>query len=124
MFEFPKEQILSNENEIEKLFLTNNSFEEAPFRVLWMVEESINETTLKSLIVVPKKRLSLAVNRNKVKRRIREALRKDKLTLEEVLKDNRKKINLAIIYQNKKILNYNIIEQKIKVILDRLKENL
>tara|TARA_B100001758_G_scaffold247879_1_gene268034 strand:- start:12561 stop:12935 length:375 start_codon:yes stop_codon:yes gene_type:complete len=124
MFEFPKEQILSNENEIENLFLTNNSFEEAPFRVLWMVEESINETTLKSLIVVPKKRLSLAVNRNKVKRRIREALRKDKLTLEEALKDNRKKINLAIIYQNKKILNYNIIEQKIKVILDRLKENL
>ena len=75
MFEFPKEQILSNENEIEKLFLTNNSFEEAPFRVLWMVEESINETTLKSLIVVPKKRLSLAVNRNKVKRRIRHLIK-------------------------------------------------
>ena len=124
MFGFSKEQILSNEKEIERLFLKNNSFEEIPFRILWRVEENINEVPLKSLIVVPKKQLNLAFERNKVKRRIREALRKKKLMLEETLKENKKQINLAIIYQKKEILDYTIIEQKIKVILDRLKKKL
>ena len=47
--------------------------------------------------------LNLAFERNKVKRRIREALRKKKLMLEETLKENKKQINLAIIYQKKEI---------------------
>jgi ribonuclease P protein component len=124
MFEFPKKQRLSNEKEIERLFLKNNSFEESPFRIVWKFEENNNKVAIKSLIVVPKKRLNLASERNKVKRIIRDVFRKNKLTLEHYLKESKKQINLAIIYQQEEILDYTIIEEKIKVLLGRLKESL
>lgn len=124
MFEFPKKQRLSNEKEIERLFLNNNSFEESPFRIVWKFEENKNEVAIKLLIVVPKKRLNLASERNKVKRIVRDAYRKNKLILEDYLKESKKQINLAIIYQQEKIVDYTIIEEKIKVLLGRLKEDL
>ena len=68
--------------------------------------------------------MNLAFERNKVKRIIREALRKNKLTLENYLKERNKQINLAIIYQKEEILYDTIMEEKIKVLLDRLKEDL
>ena len=124
MFEFPKNHKLCREKVIERLFSNNNSFVENPLRLMWRFEKNTDEVAIKSLIVVPKKRLNLASERNKVKRRIREALRKNKLTLDEYLKESKKQINLAIIYQQDEILDSTIIEEKIKVLLGRLKEDL
>ena len=123
MFEFPKNQKLCRDKVIERLFSNSNSFVEQPFRLVWRFTEEDKEP-IKSLIVVPKKRLKLATQRNKVKRRIREAFRKNKSTLEEYLKDNKRQINLAIIYQEEEILTYILIEEKIKVLLGRLKDDL
>lgn len=123
MFEFPKNQKLCRDKVIERLFSNSNSFLEQPFRLIWRFAEADKEP-IKSLIVVPKKRLKLATQRNKVKRRIREAFRKNKSTLEEYLKDNKRQINLAIIYQEEEILTYILIEEKIKVLLGRLKDDL
>ena len=124
MFEFPKNQKLCRKIVIERLFSNSNFFVENPFRLVWRFEKNMDEVAIKSLIVVPKKRLNLASERNKVKRRIREALRKNKLTLDEYLKESKKQINLAIIYQQEEILDSTIIEEKIKVLLGRLKEDL
>ena len=124
MFDFPKNHKLYSEKVIERLFSNSNSFVENPLRLVWRFEKNTDEVAVKSLIVVPKKRLNLASERNKVKRRIREALRKNKLTLDEYLKESKKQINLAIIYQQEEILDSTIIEEKIKVLLGRLKEDL
>ncbi len=124
MFEFPKNQKLCSEKAIERLFSNSKSFVEHPFRLVWRFEEYTDKVAVKLLIVVPKKRLNLASERNKVKRRIREALRKNKLTFEGYLKESKKQINLAIIYQQEEILDSTIIEEKIKVLLGRLKEGL
>ena len=124
MFDFPKNHKLYSEKVIERLFSNSKSFVEHPFRLVWRFEEDTDKVPVKLLIVVPKKRLNLASERNKVKRRIREALRKNKLTLENYLKERNKQINLAIIYQKEEILYDTIIEEKIKVLLDRLKEDL
>ena len=124
MFEFPKNQKLCSEKAIERLYSNSKSFVEHPFRLVWRLEEDTDKVAVKLLIVVPKKRLNLASERNKVKRRIREAFRKNKLTLDKHLKESKKQINLAIIYQQEEVLDYIIIEDKIKVLLDRLKEGL
>jgi ribonuclease P protein component len=106
------------------LFEKGKSFSEKPFRFVWDIEENRENVLVKSLIVVPKKRIKLAVDRNVIKRRAKEAYRLNKQELESVLASKNQQLNLAIIYQKQEILDYKIIEEKIKVLLSRLKDQL
>ncbi len=71
-------------------------------------------------IAVPKKSFSKAVVRNKLKRRIREAYRKNKHEVYEVLKKRNLSVDVLIIYTAKQELPYDQIEQKMIVSLHKL----
>lgn len=120
MFQFPKKQKLCSDKEIEKLFENGNSIAETPLKVIWLTQKKSDNSSVKLLIVVSKKRLKLAVERNVIKRRIKESYRLQKNKLEAFLKSHKQQLNLAIIYQNNKILDYNTIDLKINLLLSRL----
>jgi len=87
MFRFPKNQKLCNNTDIDELFDQGTSISLHPFRIVWFYNENIDDVLIKSLIVVPKKRIKLAVQRNTIKRYIRESYRTRKFKLEEHLKN-------------------------------------
>ncbi len=120
MFQFPKKQKLCGEKVIERLFANGKSISEKPFRAIWNFEKNNDQVFVKSLIVVSKKRLKLAVERNVVKRRIKEAYRLQKKQLECFLEGTNQQLNLAIIYQQEEILDYKTLEEKINLLLSRL----
>ena len=120
MFQFPKKQKLCGEKVIERLFANGKSISEKPFRAIWNFEKNNDQVCVKSLIVVSKKRLKLAVERNVVKRRIKEAYRLQKKKLECFLESTSQQLNLAIIYQQEEILDYKTLEEKINLLLSRL----
>ena len=120
MFQFPKKQKLCGEKVIERLFANGKSISEKPFRAIWNFEKNNDQVFVKSLIVVSKKRLKLAVERNVVKRRIKEAYRLQKKKLECFLESTNQQLNLAIIYQQEEILDYKTLEEKINLLLSRL----
>ena len=120
MFKFPKKQKLCGEKVIERLFANGKSISEKPFRAIWNFEKNNDQVFVKSLIVVSKKRLKLAVERNVVKRRIKEAYRLQKKKLECFLESTNQQLNLAIIYQEEEILDYKTLEEKINLLLSRL----
>jgi ribonuclease P protein component len=120
MFQFPKKQKLCGEKVIERLFANGKSISEKPFRAIWNFEKNNDQVCVKSLIVVSKKRLKLAVERNVVKRRIKEAYRLQKKQLEYFLESTNQQLNLAIIYQQEEILDYKTLEEKINLLLSRL----
>ena len=120
MFKFPKKQKLCGEKVIERLFANGKSISEKPFRAIWNFEKNNDQVFVKSLIVVSKKRLKLAVDRNVLKRRIKEAYRLQKKQLECFLEGTNQQLNLAIIYQEEEILDYKTLEEKINLLLSRL----
>ena len=124
MFEFSKKQKLCNETAIKEMFSNGESFVIPPIRLIWKEEVDSDSVAIKSIIVVPKKQLKLATDRNIVRRRMKEAYRLNKAEIEHFLVNKNRQLNVAIVYQNEKILSYKAIEKKIKLILGRLKEEI
>ena len=116
-------KVLSHKKEIDFLFDKGQSFIFFPMQIIWLVKES-EKDMYKLLISIPKKKIKLATKRNLLKRRIREAFRTNKKDLEAHLLNKKIKLHFAIVFQNQKIIEYNIIEQKIKLILNRLIEEI
>jgi|TARA_B110000967_G_scaffold200382_1_gene236118 ribonuclease P protein component len=124
MFEFPKKQKLCSETVIKEMFYNGKSFTTSSFRLVWKQDDNEVKVNLKSIIVVPKKRIRLATKRNIIRRRMNEAYRLHKIEFENILKDRKLKLSIAIIYQNVKILPYSSIEDEIKLILERLSKEI
>ncbi|MBF44886.1 MAG: ribonuclease P protein component [Flavobacteriales bacterium] len=116
---FSKKDRLYKSSRIKNLFLEGERLYESPFKVIWTEVEPL-DSLLKVAISVPKKRLPKAIQRNQVKRLVREAFRKQKSSLIEQLQVKNKSIILMLIYTLPVILSFAEIEDKISVTLQRL----
>lgn len=122
---FKKNEKLCGKRDTDNLFLIGDSFFVNPFRIVFVKDDNINLLeSLRLQVVVPKKKIDLAVNRNKIKRHVREAFRKNKKLLISNLSSKNKKIDFALIYQSNDLISYYIIEKKIKEIFSRLSNSL
>lgn len=118
MYTFKKEERLCNKRLIAALYRNGSSFLCYPFKVSWMPVEAI-EAPVQVVLSVAKKRYKRAVDRNLVKRRIREAYRLHK---QQLLYDHlsNKKIILSISYIGKEITEYAFMEKKMIKLLMQL----
>jgi ribonuclease P protein component len=107
-------------NEIKQLFLSRKGFSNYPFKIIYQVVEKESNSPVQILISVPKRLFKHAVDRNLIKRRTREAFRKNKHILYEYLQKNNLKLNISFIYISKEIEDYSTIENKIVLTLQRL----
>ena len=117
----PKEQRLHKKKEIEQLFEKGKGFNFYPFRVVvYMHDTEENASIPRLLVSVSKKRFHHAVKRNKVKRLVREAWRKNKTQLMIRCDEQKKILDVALVYTATIILSYEEIEKKIKQLALRL----
>ena len=137
-FTFKKEERLSGKKSIDELFTNGSSFYLKPFKIIFL-EHGIPNTVdadgwpgppvekitqqiypARILISVPKKNFKKAVDRNKIKRMIREAYRQHKHELYGSLKSEKKQMTLAVLYTSKKMEPFDFILQKIVAVVARL----
>ncbi|MEM9896887.1 MAG: ribonuclease P protein component [Bacteroidota bacterium] len=105
---FPKGEKLTGKKKIEEFFKHSSSFylEAIQVRYLSKIDSEVHQV----LISVPKRKFKRAVDRNLIKRRIREAYRHHKYLLEE---KHIPFLHLAFIYLASEILSFKEIEQQI-----------
>ena len=123
LFSFSKKERLKNKIEIESLFSEGNRFFEYPFNVIWKLYSN-SDSTLKMAVSVPKKKIPNATDRNKIKRLVREAFRKNKTIIQQPLEAKNVKLHLMLVYSQSSIISMSEIEDKISVTLHRLAEQI
>ena len=121
MYTFKKEERLCNKKLIDGLFHNGSSFLCYPFRASWQLNSGLQPYPAQILFSVSKRRYKHAVDRNLVKRRMREAYRLQKqLHLYDILTAAQKGIILSIGYIGKEILTYEVFEKKMLKLLVQL----
>lgn len=121
-YKLNKKEILSSKKQIETLFLEGKSFYNSPIRILYIIRNEQNETKypVNILFAVPKKYVKTAVKRNLIKRKLKEAYRKNKKDLVEFCMNRNVKINIACVYSTNIIADYGLLEEKIILSLQKI----
>lgn len=118
---FPLKEHLKSKNVIEQVYTNGASVTVYPLRAAFIEQpQETQEPTAAILINVSKKRFRHAVDRNLVKRRIREAYRTSKHQFVECLENNGKKMAVAIIYIDNKHNSTAFIKKKMTRLLESI----
>lgn len=106
-YSFPKEEKLTSEILIQELFTRGSSFYLFPFKVTKLIHPNPSGPH-QVLFSVPKKTFKRAVDRNLLKRRMRESYRLNKNLLPE-----NPALLIAYIYNAKEILTFAQIQERL-----------
>jgi ribonuclease P protein component len=117
---FPKEQRLCGKNAINLLYSEGKAFLAFPFRIVFRTVSEEN-VPVRCLISVPKKRFKYAVDRNYIKRQLRETYRTNKHELfRYILSEKEYQLHIAISYVGEKKAPYLFMDKKMKNALQKL----
>lgn len=122
-FTFGKKERLTHRNQIDSLFNEGKSFNIRPIKVFYQTVEPVPIPELKTLIAVPKKRFKRAVDRNRLRRLIREAYRLNRTLLLNRVNTSTISLHIAFVYIGDKAdIDYINIEKSMTACLERLEK--
>jgi len=127
-FRLTKEERLSSKLVIDRLFSGGNgSMAVYPLRVVWMMttrQTDDQEPPVRMLVSVPKKRFHHAVDRNRLKRQVREAFRLNKHILWQVLAGTDKRVDIGFISITDTPVRSHSVHRSVAKALVRISEKL
>jgi ribonuclease P protein component len=125
-YHFPKAEKLCSKRIIEAIYEKGYKLKQYPFMLHYIEVDAATNMAFPVQIAtaVPKRRIKLAVKRNRIRRQLREAYRLNKQQLiAEVLRQE-KKMALFLVYIGKEKEPYDFIEKKLKLLLNTLTEQI
>jgi ribonuclease P protein component len=117
---FRKSERLCSKKAIADLFENGRSFYSFPFQIIWVISAGAFSSPAQVAISVSKKTFRNAVTRNLIRRRIREAYRKNKQMLYSFLISGNIQINYIIIFKDSSVPEYVTVEKAIVSALEKL----
>ncbi len=121
-FSLSRQERLRSKKLIDNLFKNGESFFVYPFKVIYLVDAQKHKDTadVSLFISVSKKNIKRAVDRNRVRRLVREAWRTQKQPLTAYYSGQNKQIQIALVYTAKQLTESAVVHHKINTIILRL----
>lgn len=115
-FSYPKKDKLKGKKRIEELFVRGESLAVYPLRMVYLKIDAEEAVEFKVGVTVSKKHFKKAVNRNQIKRLMREAYR---LHRNDFFSNKSASFALMILYLGKDIPDFISVEKKMKALLNK-----
>jgi len=121
---FKKNERLCSRKAIEELYSKGQSFYSRNFKIIFLVQKEISLYPCQVVFSAPKKIFKRAVDRNLIKRRMREAYRANKPEFYKQLSDKNIFLHLLVLYNTKEILAFDEINKNVLNALNDLVKKL
>jgi len=118
-FTLGKRERLKSRKIIEQLFREGRSMAVYPIRVQFISGKEITEP-LQAGFTASSRHFKKAVDRNRIKRLLREAYRLQKGPLRQLLTEKKLRIAVFFIYTGREMPQHQLVSEKIAVILNKL----
>ncbi|MDZ4847079.1 MAG: ribonuclease P protein component [Chitinophagales bacterium] len=119
---FTKAERLKSEKLIGELFEKGASVESFPLRIIFIPLVRESPFPVQATFSASKRNFARAVDRNRIKRLMREAYRLQKATLYSFLEERKKQIALMVIFTGKRLPDFKQIEGSLPAALQLLRE--
>ena len=118
-FTYNKNEKLKSRKELDKVFTSKKSFLIFPLKVFYLFSEINDSSLIRCGVGVSKKNFAKAVDRNRVKRLLREAYRLKKIPLHDNI--TQKQVSFFVLYIDKNMPEGRAaIDEKMKLVIDKL----
>ena len=122
-FSYNKPQKLKSRKVLEAVFAKKQSVNAFPVKLFYLAVEEA-DFPLKAGVGVSARNFKKAVDRNRIKRLLREAYRLNKTELLNFVQANNKNLALFILFVDKTLPDYKTIETAVKSALNKLLKQL
>lgn len=118
-FTFNKKEKLKSEKLITQLFAEGKSVMTYPLRLVYLKTNFEDNVKAKAGVSVSKRNFKKAVDRNRIKRLMREAYRLQK---GDIFNNSSSQYALMILYIGKETTDFETVQQKMKLLFDKFQK--
>ena len=115
---FGKAERLSLNNRIEILFASGMTISAYPIKIIWLPFQESMDFPVQILFTVSSKRFKKAVDRNRIKRQMKEIYRVEKKILYDELREKNKQILIGFIYIG------NDVKPQMEILRNKIREGI
>jgi ribonuclease P protein component len=119
LYKFSKRERIYTYADFQKIIKKGGVFFCYPFRCMYVTSPA-DKFEMKVALSVSKRNVKLSVDRNRIKRMIREAYRLQKNEILTTHLHLKKEILILLIYIEKKEIPYTILQKQLNILLNRL----
>lgn len=119
-FSYGRKEKLKGQKLHEQMFSKGKSFTVFPLKIFYLQPDVLLDFPVKVGIGVSARNFKKAVERNRIKRLLREAYRTEKLLLHKYLKEHNRQVIVFLLYTDKILPDLTTLKMKMPLIFEQL----